>query len=116
MRITTHRTVRVVEVYELPDELRAGTDAELLAEAEKRVPIEGRREAQADWVVDDRGEDDIELAAAAYRAAKADVERAEARAKALVVETAGDRSRSEHQLASMLGIDRMTIRRWRGKQ
>jgi hypothetical protein len=39
-----------------------------------------------------------------------------ARAKALVVGTAGDRSRSEHQLASMLGVDRMTIRRWRGKQ
>jgi hypothetical protein len=116
MRITTHRTERVVEVYELPDELRSGTDAELLAEAEKRVPLEGRREAQEDWVDVDRGEDDIELAAAAYREAKAAVERAEARAKALVVETAGDRSRSEHQLASMLGVDRMTIRRWRGKQ
>jgi hypothetical protein len=40
----------------------------------------------------------------------------EARAKALVVAAAGDRSRSEHQLATMLGVDPQTIRRWRGKQ
>ncbi|ORA24879.1 hypothetical protein [Mycobacterium aquaticum] len=113
MRITTNRTEVVVEVYELPDEMRTGTDAELLAEADKRVPIEGRREPQGDWVVVDRGEDDIELAAAAYREAKAAVERAEARAKALVV--ADDGTRSEAKLASLLGVDRMTIRRWRGK-
>jgi hypothetical protein len=41
-----------------------------------------------EWFVVDRGEDDIELAAKAYRDAKAAVE---ARAKALVVETAGRR-------------------------
>ena len=44
-----------------------------------------------EWFVVDRGEDDIELAAKAYRDAMAAVERAEARAKALVVETAGRR-------------------------
>lgn len=114
MRITTERTELIVETFELPDELRSATDAELLAEAEKRVPVEGRREPRADAVVVDRGEDDIELAAAEYVAAKAAAERAEARAKALL-ETAAARGHSEHQLAAMLGVDRMTIRRWRGK-
>ncbi|WP_319455144.1 MULTISPECIES: hypothetical protein [unclassified Mycobacterium] len=116
MKITTERTERVVEVYEVPDELRAGTDAVLLAEADRRVPVEGRREPVGEWVIVDRGEDDIELAAAAFRDAKAAAKRAEDRAKALVVATAEDRTRSEAELASMLGVDRMTIRRWRGKQ
>ncbi|GJJ24177.1 hypothetical protein [Mycolicibacterium mageritense] len=115
MKITTERTELVVEVYEVPDELRRATDAELLAEVENRVPVEGRREPQGEPVIVDRGEDDIELAAAAYRDAKAAVARAEDRAKSLVVESAGDRTYSEQQLASMLGVDRMTIRRWRGK-
>ncbi len=116
MRITTERTELVIEVYELPDQFRSASDAELLANAEQRVPVEGRREPRGEVVIVDRGEDDIELAAAAYRDARAAVERAEARAKALVVETAGDRSRSEAELAKMLGVDRMTVRRWRGKQ
>ncbi|QEA10803.1 hypothetical protein [Mycobacterium phage Weirdo19] len=115
MRITTERTELVVEVFEVPDELRSATDAELLAVAEHRAPVEGRRQVVGDRVVVDRGEDDIELAAAAYREARAAVERAEARAKALVVETAGEGTRSEAELAKLLGVDRMTVRRWRGK-
>jgi hypothetical protein len=115
MRITTERTETVVEVYDIPDELRGAADAELLAEAERRVPVEGRREPAGEAVVVDRGEDDIELAAAAFRNAKAAEARAEARAKALVVATAEDKSRSEHELGRLFGVDRMTIRRWRGK-
>ena len=119
MRITTQRTELLTEVYELPDELRTGTDADLLAEAERRVPVEGRRELQDDWVVVDRGQDDIEAAAAAYRGIAAEAKRAEERVKALVLAVPDDRSdpnyRSEHKLAVMLGIDRTTIRRWRGK-
>lgn len=116
MRITTERTERVVEVYEVPSDLRAASDAELLADVERRVPVEGRREPAGVAVVIDRGEDDIELAAAAFRDAKAAAKRAEERAKTLVIATADDKSRSEAELAAMLGVDRMTIRRWRGKQ
>ncbi|MCT7373383.1 hypothetical protein [Mycolicibacterium llatzerense] len=113
MRIRTRRTELVIEVYELPDELRTASDAELLAEADTRVPIEGRREPHGDWVVTDRGEDDIERAAAAYRDAKAAVDRAEERIKPLVQAEGG---RSEQKLADLVGVDRQTIRRWRGKQ
>ncbi|WP_319455146.1 MULTISPECIES: hypothetical protein, partial [unclassified Mycobacterium] len=37
------------------------SDAVLLAEADRRVPVEGRREPVGEWVIVDRGEDDIEL-------------------------------------------------------
>lgn len=114
MRIVTHRTELVIETYDLPDEMRAATDEELLAEAEQRVPISGRREQQDDLYVADRGEDDIETAAAAYRDARTAADRAEHRAKALLT-AAAENGYSEHRLAGLLGVDRMTIRRWRGK-
>jgi hypothetical protein len=115
MRITTDRTERVVEVYELPTSCaRAPTPSSWPRPRNGRRSRGGARPKE-DWVVVDRDEDYIEIAAAAYRDAKAAVERAEARAKALVVEESATRDRSEHQLAALLGVDRITIRRWRGK-
>lgn len=114
MKITTERVERIREEFELPDHFAGASDEELLANTGSRMPIAAMSTAVGEPVLVDRGDLDFETAAKAYRAATEAAERAEERAKGLL-EQAAAAGRNEYELANLLGVNRSTIRRWRGK-
>lgn len=98
----------------MPDNLSAAEDDAILASVRRRQPLESVRE-DGDPVVFSRGADALEEAAARFVAAREAFEAAQVDARAAAVAAADAGEMSEHALARLLGVERMTIRAWRGK-
>jgi hypothetical protein len=112
MKITKCTPENLVEVFDVGE--LAGTDADVLAATETLIPIEAKREPVGEPFISWREHDGFEALAEEYRTAKSAKDRAEEQVKAVLDEAVAT-GMSEHELARKLDVDRMTIRRWRGK-
>lgn len=113
MKVTKVTPSSLVEVYEV-DLPAAATDAEVLAATDGLAPVESTRQPNGEPFVSWRELGTLDDVAAELAATKAAYERATEQAKAAIEGAAAD-GLSERQIAEKLGVDRITIRRWRGK-
>ena len=113
MKVTKVTPLAEVELYEVDLPVTA-PDAEVLAATEALVPIESKRQANGPAFISWRELTSLEDVAAELAATRAAYERATEQAKAALDEYAAE-GMGERELARKLGVDRMTIRRWRGK-
>ena len=113
MKVTKTTRTELVETYEvnLPG---TATDSEILEAIDGTAPIESARRAingpQISRQESASFEDVFEVAAIAHTAFELALERARP-----MIEEAVAAGMSERQIAKLLGRDRGTIRRWRGK-
>ena len=113
MRATVVTPSSLVEVYDV-DLPATATDAEVLAATVPIAPIESARHPAGEVFISWREHAGLDGIAAELTSARAAYERATEQAKA-ALEDAAAGGLSESQLADKLGVDRTTIRRWRGK-
>lgn len=112
MKVTKVTPLAEVELYEVDLPVTA-SDAEVLAAVESLAPIESKRQANGPAFISWRELGSLDDVAAELAATRAAYERATEQAKAALDDYAGEMS--ERELARKLGVDRITIRRWRGK-
>lgn len=109
MRIEVATSETLVEVYDVDLPITA-SDAELLEAVEHCAPESAERRRQGEPFVLSRELEDLEAIADACAAGRQAIEAA----KAFACSPASD-GVSEAELARKFGVDRQTIRRWRGK-
>lgn len=114
MRVTIHTPSLLVEEYELGDQFRNNNDGVILGAVRRKRPASSVRE-DGDPVVFSRGGDAFDEAAEQFAEAKEAFEAAKERAKAAAIAACDAGTLSEHAAAQQLGVDRLTIRNWRGK-
>lgn len=120
MKVTIHtRRVRE-ELWNIP---AAGPD---IADEEILAVVAGQRRGQTAWRLDiqefdiadpyvfSRGETDLESIGRRLAEARAAVDRVMEEAKAATLPRLEERSISERKAAADLGVDRNTVRAWRG--
>jgi hypothetical protein len=115
VRVTVHTAGVLVEEYDVPDKLSGAADADILAAVRRKRPTTSHREDVGDPIVYSRGGDAVDEAAAAFVAAREAFDVAKERAKAAATAAADADEKSEHELGRLFGVDRLTIRSWRGK-
>lgn len=113
MKVTKVTPFNLVETYEV-DLPATADDAEVLAATEALAPLESSRSGCGEPLISWREHGSLDAVAAELAATKAAYERATEQAKAALDEYAAE-GMSERELARKLGVDRITIRRWRGK-
>ena len=113
MKVTKVTPSSLVEVYDV-DLPPTATDAEVLAATEALAPLESTRQAAGAAFISWHELGTLDEVAEELAATKAAYERATEQAKAAIAGEAADWV-SERELARKLGVDRITIRRWRGK-
>ena len=113
MKVTKVTPSSLVELYDV-DLPPSATDAEVLAATETLAPLESTRQAAGPAFISWRELGGLEEVAEELAATRAAYERATEQAKAKLEEAAAA-GMSERQIAAKLGVDRITIRRWRGK-
>lgn len=113
MRVTIHTPGVLVEEYDVADRLAAAADEAILAAIRRKSPVSSVQE-DGDAVVWSRGADAVEEAAARLAATREAFETAKKHAQKYLRSDVGY-VHSERQLAQMFGVDRLTIRAWRGK-
>lgn len=109
MRIELATPETLVEVYDVDLPITA-SDAEVIAAAGPLAPERAERRRQGEPFVLSRELEDLEAIAGALAAGRQAIEAA----REFVLSAASD-GVSEHELARKFGVDRQTIRRWRGK-
>lgn len=109
MRIEIATPETLVEVYEVDKPITA-SDADLLEAVVALAPASAERRRQGEPFVLSRELEDLEAIADALAAGRQAIEAA----REFVSSDASD-GVSEHELARKFGVDRQTIRRWRGK-
>lgn len=113
MKVTRLTPSNLIETYEV-DLPAAATDAEVLAATEELAPVASHRELGGLPSITWREHDGLDAVAAELAASKAAFERATEQAKA-AIEAAAAEGMGERAIADKFGVDRTTIRRWRGK-
>lgn len=109
MRIEIATPETLVEVYEVDNPITA-SDAELLSAVAPLAPASAERRRNGEPFVLSRELEDLEAIADAMAAGRQAMDAA----REFVCSERSD-GVSEHELARKLGVDRQTIRRWRGK-
>lgn len=109
MRIEIATPETLVEVYDV-DAPTGASDAYLLAACRPLAPVSAERRPQGEPFVLSRRLEELEAIADALTAGRQALDAA----RDFVCSDTSD-GISEHELARKFGVDRQTIRRWRGK-
>lgn len=115
MRVTIHTDGRWVEEYDVADEMVTEPDVAILEAINGREPASSEFEVVGDPVVVSRGCDTLGGVAGRFVLAQQAFKKARGEAAAMVDGLGDDPGISERELSSMFGVDRLTIRSWRGK-
>lgn len=115
MRVVLHTPQVFVEEVELPDLLAGKSDDDLLTSAMRRRRVKQYQLDTGPVFVYSRGAADLETAAKRVSTAKAAATAAVEEARALAVAAMDAGLASERSVAELFGIDRNTVRAWRGK-
>jgi hypothetical protein len=116
MKVTKVTPSELVEVYSV-DLPAIASDAEVIAATETLAPLESTRQEAGEPFISWREHGSLDAVAAELVLARAAFDRATEQAKS-AIEGASEEDlggQGERVLADKFGVDRTTIRRWRGK-
>lgn len=117
MRIVLHTPRVFVEEVDVPDLAADAPDVEVLAEAQgtRARRLSASTCDTGSTFIFARGEDDVAAVGRRYQEARAAEEAALDAGRALAIAAMDEGRASEREVAVKFGIDRNTVRTWRGK-
>lgn len=113
MKVTVHTPGVKVDEYDVAERFFYEPDDVIITAVQRKKPGATSFEVTGDPAVYSRGGDPIKEAAQRFTSAQEALKKAKADAAALL--GGDDVGVSERELGRMFGVDRLTIRSWRGK-